>query len=427
MRLNFQENKPKTIIKYVEKKDYTILYTICAIVIIAIMIIIFINTYKNSKCNNIEDTLVQYAYEYASNNNLLNLNEGDSVTVSLNDVYNSGYSLKDKCMGSVKFTLVDGSIIKTFDITDCSYCTTDKRYGKNWKTSQSLSNSRLVDVEVKYNYYNADNFYSSWTEWYPSSYIDTILNPQYNIRLPLDSKYLPTIPSTSEVLSYDVEYSTYYSYRDQTWRWYKNPNNDYSTDWYSESPLGYQYKDSSTSMYTEWSEWSLNYPDIKDYREIKNTTGYRWYYLDSDKYKHYWNGGAYTPSQPNEEYSLYDDSAKMYSYRDETWRWYNGSPRGYFSSYTSTGTREYIYKDSLFSSYTEWSRWSNEQPEKFSYRTIKNDIYYRYRAFYRDVNYLVLDSYVSKEEFENIVKTSLDDFRSDTTKKISYKYTYLYK
>ena len=119
MRLNFQENKPKTIVKYVEKKDYTIIYTIGGIIFIGLAFLIGFNVYKGSKCSNIEDKVLEYASDYAEGNNLLNLNEGDSVTVDLEEVYNNGYptlSNGNTCTGTVKFTLADGKIIKTFDI-----------------------------------------------------------------------------------------------------------------------------------------------------------------------------------------------------------------------------------------------------------------------------------------------------------------------
>ena len=430
MRLNFQENKPKTIVKYVEKKDYTIIYTIGGIIFIGLAFLIGFNVYKGSKCSNIEDKVLEYASDYAEGNNLLNLNEGDSVTVDLEEVYNNGYptlSNGNTCTGTVKFTLADGKIIKTFDINNCSYCSTDKRYKSNWNKSNSYVNRKLIDVDVKYNYYNAETFYTKWTNWYPSEDIDTVVNSQYGIKLPKNEKQLPVVPNTAEVLKYDVEYQTYYSYRDKTWLWYRNINNDYSSEWYSNKPNNYENKDEATLKYTDWSTWSLNYPEEKDYREIKSGTGYRWFYLDENKIKHYWNGGAYSVNKPSDEYPSYDDSARMYSYRDKTWRWYNGEKRGYCNEYSTLTPRGCTYKDNLITSYTKWSNWSTDVPSSQSYRSIDTDIYYRYRAFYRDVNFLVLEDYVSKDEFENIVQKNLDDFRLDNTKKISYKYTYLYK
>lgn len=429
MRLNFQENKPKTIVKYVEKKDYTIIYTIIGIILVGLILLIGIKIYKNSKCSNIENKALEYAYSYAEENNLLNLNEGDSITVDLEEVYNNYPTLSNgtTCTGTVKFTLADGKIIKTFDINNCGFCSTSKRYKSTWNKSNNYVNSKLIDVEVKYNYYNAETFYTKWTEWYPSDEINDTINTQYNIKLPKNEKQLPSVPSTAEVLKYDVEYQTYYSYRDKTWIWYKNINDSYSNEWYSTKPNNYENKDEATLKYTDWSEWSLNYPEEKSYREIKSGTGYRWFYLDENKTKHYWNGGAYSVNQPSDEYPSYDDSAKMYSYRDKTWRWYNGEKRGYCTEYSTLAPRGCTYKDTLLTSYTKWSNWSTEVPSTQSYRSIDTDIYYRYRAFYRDVNFLVLENYVTKEEFENIVQKSLDDFRLDNTKKISYKYTYLYK
>lgn len=429
MRLNFQENKPKTTVKYVEKKDYTIIFMIGAIIFILIAFLIGLNIYKGSKCNGIENKFLDYAYEYAESNNLLNIDEGEFIYVDIQDVYDSGYSELlngNVCSGTVKFTMADGKIIKTFNISDCSYCSTNKRYG-SWKESNTFVNSKLVDVDVKYNYYNAETFYTKWTDWYPSSYISTSVDEQYGIKLPNDIKYFPSIPQTSEVLKYDIEYKTFYSYRDKTWKWYRNNNNQYTNEWYSVKPDGYAYKDEDTLRYTEWSDWSLNYPTEVDYRHIKSATGYRWYYVDENKNRHYWNGGAYSVNKPSDDYPSYDEAAKMYSYRDETWRWYNGDKRGYYYNYSTTKPNGYNYKDPLISDYTKWSSWSSEIPNSYDYRTIDTDIYYRYRAFYRDINFLVLDDYISKDEFENAVGKSLEDFKLDNTKKISYKYTYLYK
>ena len=78
-------------------------------------------------------------------------------------------------------------------------------------------------------------------------------------------------------------------------------------------------------------------------------------------------------------------------------------------------------------SYTRWSNWNTEKPEEKQNRNIESDLYYRYRAYYRDINFLVLENYLSKSDFEEKIGTTLEEFRHDNTKKISYKYTYLYK
>lgn len=430
MRLNFQLNRPKNTVKYVEKKDYTIVYTIGVFIIIGIIGLISFNIYKNNKCTSIEDKILEYTTEYAEGNNLLKLKEGDYVIVNIDDIYNNGYQTITNggtCTGTVKFTMAEEKIIKTLDITGCGFCSTNQRYKKTWNKSNTYVNSKLIDVDVKYNYYNAETFYTKWTEWYPSSEIDKAVNVQYGVTLPKNIKKYPAVPETSEVLKYDVEYKTYYSYRDMTWLWYKNDNNDYSNNWYSTKPNGYANKDEKTLKYTDWSNWSLNYPEEESYRSIKSSTGYRWYYLDEDKEKHYWNGGAYAVECPDNNYPSSDDSAKMYSYRDATWRWYNGDERNYYYQYSQTEPRNYPYKDPLMTSYTKWSNWSADLPESKENRSIESDLYYRYRAFYRDVNFLVLNDYLSKEEFQEKIGTTLEEFRHDNTKKISYKYTYLYK
>lgn len=432
MRLNFYENKPKTkvVTNYKEKKDYTIVITIGIVILAIIVSIIGFNIYKSSKCNDIEDKILKYANEYASANGLLDLNESESVSVNIADIYGSGFpnvtNNNQICYGSVKFTMVDGKIIETLDVTDCSSCSTDQRYG-NWKESSTLPSSNIIDVKVAYNYYNAEVFYSKWTSWYPSSKVNTEVSSQFGVNLPSDEDDLPKVPSTAEILKYDVEHEARYSYRDKTWKWYRSPNSTYTTAFYSTAPSGYTNKDNATMKYTEWSSWSLNYPDEYEYRSIRSANGYRWYYLDEKDNKHYYNGGEYTTEKPSDVYKKYDKTATLYSYRDQTWKWYIGSPRGYYSSYTTKAPNGYNYKDDAISSYTSWSSWSSDEPSNESYREVMTDVYYRYRAMYRDVNYLVLDEYLPLEEFENTLGMSLDVIRSDSTKKISYKYTYLYK
>ena len=83
MRLNFQLNRPKNTVKYVEKKDYTIVYTIGIFIIIGIIGLISFNIYKNNKCTSIEDKILEYTTEYAEGNNLLKLKEGDYVIVKV--------------------------------------------------------------------------------------------------------------------------------------------------------------------------------------------------------------------------------------------------------------------------------------------------------------------------------------------------------
>ncbi len=430
MRLNFQLNRPKTIIKYEEKKDYTIIYIIVIIIILGLIGLISFNVYKNNTCSSIETKILNNVTEYAEDNNLLKLKEGDSTTINIEDIYNNGYPIisnGNKCTGTVKFTMAEGKLIKTFDINGCSYCSTKKRFKKNWNKSNTLVNSKLIDVIVEYNYYNADTFYTKWTKWYPSNDIDKAVNIQYGITLPKDEKKYPSVPSTAEILKYEVEYDTYYSFRDKTWLWYKNTNNDYSNEWYSTKPKGFSNKDENTIRYTEWTDWSLNYPEEKSYRKIKTTTGYRWYYKDEKNKKHYWNGGTYSTQKPNENYPLNDNSTTMYSYSDATWRWYNGQERKYNTQYSKVELRDYPYKDPLMTSYTKWSNWSNEKPEQLENRNIESDIYYRYRAFYRDINFLVLDKFLPKDQFEEKIGTTIEEFRHDNTKKIRYKYTYLYK
>ena len=73
--------------------------------------------------------------------------------------------------------------------------------------------------------------------------------------------------SDASIINIESDSTYYYRYRDRTWKWY-DIEGDYS-EFSSEQPAGYANKDENSSRYTEWTEYSLNYPAEKDYRTIR--------------------------------------------------------------------------------------------------------------------------------------------------------------
>ena len=169
-------------------------------------------------------------------------------------------------------------------------------------TNEYPKGKSLVDVEVVFNYYEITKNYTAWTNWIESKYINPELS-KWNVNMPLDEFKWPRIPEPGELITYETEKKTYYSFRDQKWKFYKNPNNDYS-DFSSEQPAGYSKKDIRTAIESDPSEWSTNYPEVYSYRKIQSTSAYRWYYLDKKGNKVYYGDGNYYPSIDNEEDAL---------------------------------------------------------------------------------------------------------------------------
>lgn len=422
------------------KKIAILIILILFILIVGYLIVSLVIKSKHNKvCTPIEEKVVSTAFEYADEESLLPINEGESVIIKLDDLYlnkklnQTDVSIKNNvCSGSVKITKYKDEFIKTLNLKSCGYCTTDERYSDWSKETTKKPNSKniIVDVTAYYNYYSYEDYNSGWTGYLKSDLISDEISKKYNIALPIDSKNLPNIPDEAKIIKIDKEDKTYYRYRDQKWKFYVDQGGNYTDYFSSEQPKGYSFKDEYAVKLTEWSEWSLNYPDKKSYRTIHTSAGYKWYYLDG-KEKVYWNGGAYSVEQPSEKYNIKDTklgSEVMYRYQDKTWRWYNGNKRKY-SGYYSVAPKGYTNKDKDLTQYTNWTSWSDKTyltNANSSYRIQETDIYSRYRIKYRMTSYMKLEQYLTLEEFEKETKTTLDEFltKEKTSVDIIYKFKY---
>lgn len=414
------------------KKDYTPIIILSILIVVVIVVFIVISTTKNNKCKTMEDNVMEEAYNYAVNNNLLPTDEGKSVTININKLTNTNFEIGNKtCTGNVKITKADDKYIKTFDLKNCSYCTTEKRYTMSNYQEKYPENKKLIDVKVSFNYYEVTKNYTAWTNWYEGKYINTETS-EWGINLPIDEQKLPKIPSPGELITYETEKKTVYSYRNQEWKFYSNNNTNYS-DFSSEQPAGYANKDINTAIESEPSEWSSNYPEVKSYRKISSSIAYKWYYEDDKGNKIYYNKGNYIPSIENEEdkakYTKRDsETITMYRYVDTLWRWYNGVERKY-SSYYSLPSKTYPYKDEALTKYTSWSSWSEKSSiteENKSYRQEKTDIQQRYRAYFMLHSNEVFDKYLSREEFEKQTGKTVEELKNDESVKVLVKYEYNY-
>lgn len=424
------------------KKNIKIgLFVLGGIVIVLILYLIINSIIKSSHdkvCMPIENKVIDSSVKYAKENNLLPVNEGESVVVEIEDLLSSGVLSKNdiilkenQCNGNVKITKYKDDYIKTIDLKNCNYCTTDKRYKKwsNESTREPSGKNMIVDVEAYYNYKTYEDYNSNWTKFFKSSLISTEESKEYKIKLPIDETVLPTIPEEAEILNIEKEDKNYYRHRDKKWKFYVDNGGNYTTTYFSEQPAGYANKDEDTLKLKEWSEWSLNYPDTKSYRTIKSAIGYKWYYLDK-KEKKYWNSGAYSVEQPSEKYDTKDkgSSEKMYSYQDKTWLWYNGAKRKY-SGYNSIMPKGYKLKDINMLNYSNWSNWKDVSylnNANSSYREQEIDVYSRYRIHYRMNSYFKFEDHLNIKEFEKETQSSLTDFlkREKTTIDIIYKFKY---
>lgn len=434
MRINVfnpKEQKKMQVGTYKKQGDYTAITSICIIVIAVIIGFIVFKSVRNGKCLSIEEQVMTEAMAYIEKNNLLPSYEGDSITINIDEIDTLSVVLEGNiCSGTVTITLAEGRYIKTFDIQNCSYCTTKNRYNWSSKKEKYPKNKSLVSVEMVFNYYDVTYNYTPWTDWFSSDLIDAVPS-EYDINMPLNSKKWPTISDAGELITYETEKKTFYSYRDKKWKFYKYLNNDYS-DFSSTRPDGYTYKDERTKIETEPTEWSTNYPEEFDYRKISSTRGYRWYYETKDGVKIYYKDGIYIPEVEEELQDLYTekekDSVKMYRYVDSLWRWYNGTARNY-SGFMAEATTSYPYKDEEIVDYTSWSRWSevsNVNSSNQTYREQKTDTHQRYRAYYLMHSNEKLNNYLNLADFENITGRTLEDMQNDDSIKVLIKYEYRY-
>lgn len=422
------EDSPESL--YRKHGDYTLWILIAFVLVVIFASITIYNNSIKGKCNSFENDAIDAAFKFAVNNDILPSYEGTSQTINLDAVDFDKNFRNSTCSGTVTIIKTNNGYVKELNLTNCNKCTTDKKkFGK--ATEEFKDNKTLVKVNVTYNYQNRQVNYSPWTEWYDSSLISPNEN-EYGVNMPYDEENYPTIPDGGTVISYEYEKKNFYSYRDKTWKFYKNANNEYST-FSSTKPTNYAYKDTKTEIKKEQSEWSINYPEEKEYREIKTATGYKYYYEDEDKTKIYYNGGNYTVKIEDKTLEkLYNkkekETVKMYSYIDTMWKWYNGSPREY-SSYMKESTSSYPYKDTDLVKYSDWSQFketSSLNNANANYREEKTDTHSRFRAKYSFDSAEILSEYMSLQDFEKATGRSIADMQDDENINLLIKYTYQY-
>lgn len=422
-----------------KKIGIILIIALVGIIIVWLIVSSIIKSSHNKVCTPIEDKVLEAAFDYAKENDILPKNIGANVTLKLSTLYSSNklnqseISVKEKvCDGSVKITKYKDEYIKTINLTNCGYCTSDSRYGKWSKETTKKPNGKnmIIDVIAYYNYYTYEDYNSNWTNYLRSELINKEVSEKYNIALPKEQKNLPNIPDEAKILKIEKQDKNYYRYRDKKWKFYIDQGGNYTNYFASEATSGYPNRDDSTLKYTAWSDWSLNYPEVKNYRSIESSQGYKWYYLKG-KQKVYWNGGAYSVNQPSDKYDIKDKeqgSEKMYRYHDKTWRWYNGNKRKY-SSYNSTAPKGYTNKDDDLTEYTNWTTWSDKSHVNDlnrNYREQDVDVYSRYRIQYRMTSYMKLDDYLTLKEFEKETKLSLKEIleQEKTDIDVIYKFKY---
>lgn len=434
MRINIFNPKEQKKVKtgnYKKQGDYTVIVGISVIAIGIIIGLIVFNSVRNGNCLSMEEKVKKEAMNYIESNDLLPKYEGDSVTISIDEIDSLNLVFQGNiCTGTVTITKADNRYIKTFDIQNCDYCTTNNRYSWSKKTEKYPKGKSLISVEMVYNYYDVTYNYTPWTDWFENELIDGI--PTDDINMPLDKEEWPEIPKVGELIKYETEAKTFYSYRDQKWKFYKRINNNYS-DFSSERPYGYTYKDEKTKIESEPSEWSTSYPEEFDYRDIETTNGYRWYYEDDNGKKVYYKDGKYVPKIEEKELKeLYSEKekgfVKMYRYTDSLWRWYNGLARDY-SGFMNKPSAAYPYKDAEITQYSSWSRWSevsNLNSSNESYREQKTNIHQRYRAYYLMHSNEKFNNYLNLTDFENATGRTLEEMLNDKNVKVLIKYQYRY-
>ena len=402
-----------------------IIVIVVPVVIIIIIINLIISGVRNSNCYNIRKELSNYVDSYVMSYNLWPTINGDSVVINLDNV--KKVTFKDQvCSGEVKITKVNDEFIKTFYLENCNYCSASE---SDFKNEKSKYNSKLnADVIVYINYYNVTNNNSPWSEYIPYEEIST--EETNGVMLPLDEEDLPDISDEAIITEIVKEDKTFYSYRDKLWLWYKVNNNDYS-DFSSEQPSGYVNKDKRTEIKSDYSEWSIDYPEEKSYRVISNRNGYRWYKKDDNGNIVWWNNAEYYPDMPEDGYKRDDDNKiTMYRYFDYLWKWYNGEARGYYSSYSATPpSKSYIYKDEDLTRYTDWSgfvTYSSVNSDNEYYREEITNVHSRYMIKYKIRSFLVLDEFLERTEFEETLGRTLEEMSEDINVdlEITFKYRY---
>lgn len=404
------------------------------VVPIVIIVLIVSTVIDNKKCINIYDMIKKSSKNYLEDQGELPNVEGDNTIVNIGDLYSEEYIRSSNtddtlCSGTVKVTKYQKDYIYTLDVKNCNKCSVNKRY-TGWSNiiNSYPSDKMIVDVIPFYNYYDREINTTKWSEYYENNELEDETS-EYGINLPIDTSKLPEIPKEGKIVTIENETIYYYRYRDRSWKWYDIEGN-YS-EFSSERPDGFANKDERSEKETEWSEYSLNYPEKKDYRQIDQTTGYKFYYVNKQDKKIYYNSQKYTAQDEvdTEKYNKHDpETATLYRYKDKQWRWYNGQKRNY-SSYSSGQPQRYPLKDTeteRLGSPSSWSEKQNTDSDTTDYRIEERKLMTRFRTKYEILSSLVLKEALEKKEFEKKTKMSLLEFssREDIKLETTYKFKY---
>lgn len=422
---NFENKKPLL-------RFFFVFGTLLPIVIIVFIVMAVV---QNNNCTQIYDTLKTTSLNYAKDQGTLPTIEGEYVNVRLDNLYDEEYlsstsTNNSLCSGSVKITKYKDEYVYTIDVKNCGECSVNKKYGA-WSSEQSSypSGKAIVDVIPYYNYYDREVSITSWSNYYDDSELSDETS-EYGIRLPLDETTLPSIPKEGKITNIENDTIYYYRYRDRRWKWY-DIEGDYS-DFSSEQPANYANKDENTEQYTDWSEYSLNYPEEKDYRTIQSATGYKFYYLNDKNEKIYYNSGKYSARDDvnTTKYNRTEqETATLYRYRDKQWRWYNGTKRRY-STLTSSQPTGLPYKDietETLGNPTSWDEKSHVTSENQEYRVEERKIMTRFRVEYEILSLKVLKNPLNRKDFENKVKMTVQEFYSNKNYKLEVTYKFKYR
>jgi len=405
---------------FIQSKYFKWVIAGIGIILISVFLITTILNGRSTRvCTSLKEEIINSLDEYVTKNNLLPKLNGTSITVDISNAEDK-FTFNDNIVtGTVTYTNYNGNYIKTVEIQNADHCTT----GEFKKETSEYDEKKNNKVIAYFNYNKVETFNSKWTEYIPSEEIST--EATNGVYLPIDEKVLPTIPSNAVIAEYVTENKTYYSYRDKQWRFYKN-DIKYSS-YSSNKPSGYTNKDIYTEKESEPTEWSLDYPKEYDYRSIKTKTGYQWYYTEG-KERVYWENGKYSIESPGDEYkSDPDTAAKMYSYTDKMWRWYNGDTKRGYSGYLSEMPKNYNYRDDSTLTYTKWSTFKDKSyltNENKSYREQKTDVRTRYLIKYEIHYEELLDEPVSLEELETIIGKSYEEIMKDETLNVNVTFKF---
>ena len=436
-RIKYVDNDGNTTNIELESKK-PLLRILLTLNILIPLIIIGLIIYKiviNKQCNNIYKTIKQSSLVYIKDQGEVPSIEGESTEVNIADLYSEQYlnsSLTNNtiCQGTVKITKYKKEYIYTLDVRNCNKCSVNIKY-KKWSNLQNTypKNKAIVDVVPYYNYYDRELNTTKWSNYFgEEELLDEV--SEYGIKLPADETKLPEVPKEATIVNIESSNTYYYRYRDRKWKWYDIEGN-YS-EFSSERPEGFAEKDEGSVKYTEWTEYSQDYPQEKSYRKIDQKTGYKFYYINKKGKKIYYNSGKYTIKDEvnTQKYNQRDEeTAQLYSYQDQQWRWYNGQKRSY-SSYSSKPYQYKPLKDKeteIIEKPTSWSEKRSSDETTVDYRIEEKKLMTRFRKQYEILSLPVLKTPLTKEKFEEKENTSILEFSSRDDKKIDVTYKFRYK